>query len=167
MVGNNFSKKFEQAITRVLKNEGGYTNDQYDGGGETKFGISKRSYPNLDIRSLTLDGAKLIYYRDFWAPQHYEQINSFAIAEKIFDLAVNVGTPKAHIVLQRALRAVGFRVKEDGILGKITLAAINAANENALLAAIRSESAGYYRSIVAANSSQSRFINGWLNRSYT
>jgi lysozyme family protein len=159
--------KFERAIKRVLEFEGGYSNDSKDAGGETKYGISKRSYPNLDIRNLTVDGAKLIYYRDFWEPQLYGDFESVELAEKVFDLAVNVGSSKAHLLLQRALRAVGNPVKEDGVLGKITLAAVNSADETALLAAIRSEAAGYYRSIVARNSSQNKFINGWLKRAYS
>ncbi|MDR2666964.1 MAG: phage tail tape measure protein [Holosporales bacterium] len=64
-------------------------------GGETKYGISKRWYPNLDIRNLTVDGAKLIYYRDFWEPQLYGDFESVELAEKVFDLAVNVGTNKS------------------------------------------------------------------------
>jgi lysozyme family protein len=113
-----------------------------------------------------LDGAKLIYYTDFWEQQLYEQIESDKIAEKIFDFAVNIGTNNAHIVLQRALRAVGNPVKEDGILGKITLIAINSSNEKALLAALRSEAAGYYRGIVSKNTNQNKFIEGWLRRAY-
>lgn len=163
---NRFCEKFERAVARVLENECGYTNDPYDSGGETKYGISKRSYPNLDIRNLTLDGAKLIYYRDFWEPQKYKDFDSDELAEKVFDLAVNMGSARANELLQRALRAVGNPVKEDGIIGKITLTAINASNEKALLAALKSEAAGYYRSIVTKNSNQSRFINGWLNRAY-
>jgi lysozyme family protein len=85
----------------------------------------------------------------------------------VFDLAVNVGSTKAHLLLQRALRAVGNPVKEDGVLGKITLAAVNAADAGELLAALRSEAAGYYRNIVTKNASQNRFINGWLKRAYT
>jgi lysozyme family protein len=160
------TNKFECAINKILENEGGYVKDPRDNGGETKFGISKRSYPKLDIKNLTLEEAKTLYYRDFWASQMYEQINSYKVAEKVFDLAVNVGSNKAHIILQRALRAVGNPVKEDGILGKITLAAINASDEAVLLSALRSEAAGYYRNIVTKNASQNRFINGWLKRAY-
>jgi lysozyme family protein len=160
------TNKFERAVNKVLEFEGGYVNDPSDRGGETKFGISKRSYPKLDIKNLTIDGAKMLYYRDFWEPQLYEQIDSYMVAEKVFDLAVNVGANKAHVILQRALRAVGNPVKEDGVFGKITLSAINASDEAALLSAIRSEASGYYRTIVAKNPNQSKFINGWLKRAY-
>ena len=144
----------------------GHVNDPKDSGGETKYGIFKRSYPNLDIRNLTLDGAKCIYYRNFWEPQKYKNFDSDEVAEKVFDLAVNMGTRKANELLQRALRAVENPVKEDGIIGSITLTAVNNSNEAALLATIRSEVAGYYRSIVMKNASQQKFINGWLNRAY-
>lgn len=163
---NKFDDKFEKAVSKVLKNEGGYVNDPKDSGGETKYGISKKSYPNLDIRNLTVDGAKCIYYRDFWEPQKYNDFKSDEIAGKLFDLAVNMGTRKANELLQRALRAVGNPVKEDGIVGPITLTAVNNSDEAALLAALRSEAAGYYRSIVMKNASQQKFIKGWLNRAY-
>ena len=40
--------------------------DKDDPGGTTNYGISQRAYPNLDIKNLTLDQAKEIYYRDYW-----------------------------------------------------------------------------------------------------
>ena len=158
--------KFNKAINVILANEGGYVNDPKDAGGESKYGISKKSYPKLDIKNLTIEGAKAIYYRDFWEGQKYKEFKSDQLATKVFDLAVNVGTSRAHRILQRALRAVGNTIKEDGIIGQITLLAVNSSNENELLAAIKSEAAGYYRSIVAKNSSQAKFLSGWLNRAY-
>ena len=158
--------KFNMAIIKVLANEGGYVNDPKDSGGVTKYGISKRSYPKLDIKNLTIEDAKAIYYRDFWEGQKYKEIKSDQLSSKIFDLAVNVGISRAHMILQRALRAIGNPVKEDGIIGKITLLAVNSSNEKELLAAIKAEAAGYYRSIVAKNASQGKFLSGWLNRAY-
>lgn len=57
---------FSEMIDVVLKFEGGYVNDPKDPGGETNFGISKRQYPNLDIKNLTKDQAKQIYFRDYY-----------------------------------------------------------------------------------------------------
>lgn len=157
---------FEQIITTVLKNEGGYVNDPTDMGGETKFGISKRSYPDVDIKNLTVDQAKSIYKRDFWNKQQYDNIDNIIIATKIFDLSINIGPSKANMLMQRALRSVGKKVNEDGILGIATLNAINRSSSTELLAALRSEAAGYYRSIVASKKEQSKFLNGWLHRAY-
>jgi lysozyme family protein len=95
-----------------------------------------------------------------------ENIEDENIAIKFFDLAVHTGIPQAVKLIQRALRATGTQVVEDGIIGAITLKAINEADSTDLLAALKSEAAGYYRLIVNANPSQQRFIQGWLNRAY-
>jgi lysozyme family protein len=149
-----------------MYHEGGYVNDKQDAGGETKFGISKRSYPHLDIKNLTRDQAKQIYFVDFWMKAKCEQIVDENNATKFFDLAVNMGITQAVGLIQRALRSAGQSVTEDGVIGPVTLAAINKADPTDLLAALKSEAAGYYRLIAQANPSQQKFINGWLNRAY-
>ena len=52
---------FDSAFTIILGSEGGYVNDPRDSGGETKYGIAKKFYPNLDIKNLTVEQAKAIY----------------------------------------------------------------------------------------------------------
>ena len=54
-------KNFNEIIEKVLEHEGGYVNDPTDLGGETKYGITKRFYPNVDIKNLTIEQAKEIY----------------------------------------------------------------------------------------------------------
>jgi lysozyme family protein len=81
-------------------------------------------------------------------------------------LAVHTGIPQAVKLIQRALLAAGTQVVEDGIIGPETLAAINKSDSTDLLAALKSEAAGFYRLIANANPSQQRFIDGWLNRAY-
>lgn len=63
---NKAISRFDKCVEFVLASEGGYVNDKYDAGGETKFGISKRAYPDLDIINLTIEQAKDIYYKDYW-----------------------------------------------------------------------------------------------------
>ena len=46
---------FNKIIEKVLEHEGGYVNDPTDLGGETKYGITKRFYPDVDIKNLTKD----------------------------------------------------------------------------------------------------------------
>jgi lysozyme family protein len=161
-----YSAKFLKAFEYLMQHEGGYSNNQADAGGETKYGVSKRSYPHLDIKNLTRDQARQIYFRDFWMKGKYEQIDDENIAIKLFDLAVNMGIPQANKLIQRALRAAGAQVIEDGIVGAITLKAINEADPTDLLAALKSEAAGYYRLLANINPSQQAFITGWLNRAY-
>ena len=161
-------KVFEAIIGQTLAHEGEYSNNPSDAGGETKYGISKRSYPNVDIKNLSLEQAKAIYKRDFWDNQGYSQIEDIALASKVFDLGVNMGTKNAVILLQRALKANGFKnLSDDGIFGESTKFALSNSDPKRVLIALRSEAASYYRRLVASNSSQSVFLKGWLNRAYT
>lgn len=161
-----YSEKFERAIDYVLANEGGYVFDKNDPGGETKFGISKRSYPRLNIRALSVDEAKKIYYCDYWLKGKFEQIPDENVATQVFDLSVNLGIRPATIVLQRALRSVGIIVQEDGLLGSQTISATIFSEPSVLLAAIKSEAAGYYRILAVQKPNFKQFLNGWLNRAY-
>ncbi len=85
---------------------------------------------------------------------------------QVFDLSVNLGIRTAVIVLQRALRSVGINVQEDGLMGPQTLSSASNSEPRYLLAAIKSEAAGYYRQIAAKNPSPQKFLKGWLNRAY-
>ena len=93
--------------------------DKNDPGGETKFEISKRRYSALNIKDLTLEDAKKIYYRDFWQKGRFEEILDDIVATQLFDLLVNLGIRVSVIVLQRALRSVGINVQEDGLITPI------------------------------------------------
>lgn len=161
------NQKFEKAIDVVLKHEGSYINNPSDKGGETKYGISKRSYPNVDIKNLTLEQAKEIYKRDFWDIGKFNDIKDGRISTKLFDLSVNMGLLQANKIMQRALRALGFNLKEDGIIGSATLGAINGSDSSKLIIAIRSEAAGFYRLLASKHAPQNVFLNGWLTRAYT
>lgn len=163
-----YPENFLRAVARVLADEGGYANLLSDPGGETKFGISRRDYPHLDIRALTREEAVAIYFRDFWTRARYAELPE-QIAEKVFDLVVNAGPGAGAHCLQRALRACGHRVAEDGVIGDVTITAANAASAQALLAALRSEAAGHYRATAATWQRAGRgsdFLAGWLNRAY-
>jgi lysozyme family protein len=114
---------FDEAIERVLAAEGGYTNDPGDPGGETQWGISKRSYPDVNILALTREEAKNIYKRDFWEPvAAFFDASGFDASAMVFqmlDAAVNHGMDNAIRFLQRALGVV-----DDGHFGPVSRAAI-------------------------------------------
>jgi lysozyme family protein len=160
-------KLFELIIERTLAHEGDYSNNSSDAGGETKYGISKRSYPNIDIKNLTLEQAKNIYKKDFWDNHACSSIEDINLASKVFDLGVNMGTKNAVMLLQRALKANGVKtLEDDGIYGQATIDAVKNIDSKKVLIALRSEAAGYYRKLVTANQSQKVFLKGWLNRAY-
>jgi len=169
-IASNYSEAFHSAIDRVLADEGGFVDDPEDGGGATKFGISQRQYPTLDIRGLTREAAVALYYRDWWSRFNYEDLSP-AIGAKLFDLAVNIGNESATRCLQRALRACGTDPGEDGVLGARTRDEVKATNTTALMAALRAEAAGHYRLVAQSryrdhSGARDKFLEGWLRRAY-
>ncbi|MBM3602744.1 MAG: peptidoglycan-binding protein [Alphaproteobacteria bacterium] len=148
-------------IAFILKHEGGYVNDPHDAGGETNFGISKRQYPNLDIKNLTKQQAAEIYQRDYYAMVKGDSLPAW-LALLLTDFGVNAGTGTAARLLQRIL---GQAV--DGILGKNSLAAVQMALSNPNNQLRQDYVAGrraHYQNLVAQKPSQQKFLKGWLNR---
>src|SRR5580698_6446146 len=109
---------FASAIQTVLANEGALSNNVSDPGGLTKYGISQKAYPSLDIANLTLPMAEKIYQTDYW---RYDTVNSQPIATKLLDMSVNLGLRKTTELLQKALVSTGLSIAVDGILGPNTL----------------------------------------------
>ena len=118
---------FRAALDQVLRHEGGYVHDPRDPGGETRYGISKRSYPAEDIKNLTLERAGEIYRRDFWDRCRCDEMPP-AIRMHLFDAAVNSGPVRAIRWLQEAAR-----VERDGVIGPITIREAWAADPVALV----------------------------------
>lgn len=117
------------AIERVLGHEGGYVSPEKaasigDPGGETNWGITKRSYPNVDIAALTRDQAKEIYLRDFWNRINADKLYD-GVAYQMLDFAVNSGIDTSVRYLQRALG-----VADDGHWGPVSQAAADAMSES-------------------------------------
>lgn len=105
------STLFLKLIERVLGHEGNYVNDPDDPGGETNWGISKRTYPTIDIKNLSRDDAIALYFRDFWLKILGDRLRD-GDAYQLLDSAVNSGTVQTFRFLQRAIG-----VADDGIFG--------------------------------------------------
>lgn len=105
---------FERAFDFVIGAEEGYTNDPDDPGGETKYGISKRSYPELDIKSITLEQAKGIYFEDYWNQTGCEEL-PFPMDVFAFDSAVNQGVGVARSLVKKAQSPCQFIVERIGL----------------------------------------------------
>jgi len=165
--------EFDKAVAQTFAHEGGFANDVFDPGGETMYGISKRSYPEEDIPNLTRERAIKLYRQDFWCPL-YDQIQSQAVANELFDFGVNTSArewPKVAVrVLQESLRylMVGPMVI-DGVFGRRTLEATNSISQDRLLREFRARQAFYYANIVirapdAEEWKKRRFLETWLRR---
>lgn len=165
-------ERFLRAIEVVLRHEvgnapnGGYVNDPADPGGETKWGISKRSYPHLDIRNLSREDAYAIYYADWWCRYRIREIEDEQIATKVLDMAVLMGPDDAGRYLQISLNALGAGLKVDGVIGSKTVGAANAADSRLVLPILRALAAMHFYNEVARWPASAKFLEGWLKRAY-
>ena len=134
---------YGELFDRLIGHEGGYVNDPNDPGGETKWGISKRSYPHLNIRDLTRDDARQIYETDFWNRINGERLiqRGFdGVSWQLLDFAVNSGIETAVRYLQRA---VG--VADDGVWGPYSQAAIESMSESDVIMLLNAERLDFMR----------------------
>lgn len=143
---------FDTAFERVIGHEGGYVNDPRDPGGETKFGISKRSYPNEDIANLTIERAKEIYQRDFWTPLGDAPA---AVKFQVFDFAVNSGIQTAIRKLQAAIG-----VADDGHWGPVSAQRLASMDVNDVLLRFLA----YRLDFMASLKTWDAFGRGWARR---
>jgi lysozyme family protein len=143
---------FDTAFERLLGHEGGYVNHPNDPGGETNWGISKRSYPHVDIKNLTITAAKTIYLRDFWTPLGDTDP---AIKFQVFDFAVNSGIQTA---IRKLQTAVG--VADDGNWGPVSAARLAELDKNDVLMRFIAQRLRFWSSL----SVWPAFGKGWARR---
>lgn len=145
---------FDQAFEVLVGHEGGYVNHPNDPGGETKFGISKRSYPGENIPNMTLVRAKDIYQRDYWWKAGCDLVPE-CVKFDLFDTAVNAGPKTAIQMLQRA---VG--VEDDGVIGPKTMLALSSMDPERLDKRFN----GFRLQHLSTLSTWDTFGRGWANR---
>lgn len=183
---------FELAVTKTIDNEGGdkYTEIKDDNGGATKYGISLRFLDNLQlktltindddfnviqsilsngkttketVKNLTLEQATVLYKHFFWKSNRYDEINDQFIAEKVFDMAVLMGASEANKIIQSY-----FSLKEDGIIGEMTIGSINSSvyefGDNHIPMSFSYKFSKHFISICNKDKTQEQFLLGWLNR---
>ena len=153
---------FNQAIQKTLIHEGGYVNNPHDSGGATKYGITQRDMPNIDIRNLTQEQA-VEYYREHYWKDLYSQIAYQLLAEKLFDMGVLMGVGTAVRLLQLTLKNK-IAIVPDGVFGPETLTDINQRDGAELLGSYRVMLNQHCINIVNNNPNDSDFIQGWINR---
>lgn len=157
---------FDEAFKTTVGHEGGFTINKNDAGNwtggkvgvgilkGTKYGIAANSYPNLDIKNLTLDQAKAIYKRDYWDKAKCDLLPN-GLRFHVFDACVNSGISRGIKTLQQAAG-----VKDDGLIGPNTLAAVSSKSEHEIFNIFYAKRISFYTSL----SSFSNFGKGWMNR---
>ena len=177
---------FDKSILVLLQHEGGLVDHPADAAGITNFGISLRflkEYPHVgdfdndgdvdaeDIKNMTIDDAKKIYKELWWDKYKYGNIVDQTIATKVFDASVNMGSKRAHKLLQAALnKAFGLKLTVDGILGPASIGVVNACTddtEQLLLTAYCNQMWSFYQNIIAHNPKLKVFEKGWKNRAFS
>ena len=153
-------KSFDEIIEIVLEHEGGYVNDPDDPGGETNFGIAKRSHPDVDIKNLTKEGAKEIYKSEYWDKNKVEKLPE-RLQHIYFDMCVNQGRSRAGRIIQRAANNKGHNLLVDGVLGPVTLGKIN----NVELERVRAFRIKFYADLITKKPDLAKFYFGWFKRS--
>lgn len=144
---------FEICAGIILKEEGGLVENPKDPGGLTKYGISARAYPYLDIRNLSMDAAKNIYRADYWNQTRCDDL-PIGVDLLVFNAAVNMGQGTAVKILQEA---AGVTI--DGIIGNGTIQAVNKAMPH-LIGEFCALQAWRYK----INRNEETFGKGWCRR---
>lgn len=157
-----YSAAFCISFNWLLAVEGGNSNHKHDKGGATRFGISQRAYPNLDIAKLTRQQAMMLYHRDYWRASGAKELadnNLPVMALLLLDAAVNHGVPLGVMMLQRVLK-----VKVDGIFGPQTCKAARIFHCTSIQTQFLTVRATKYTRIAVNNPTQLDFIAGWHKR---
>jgi lysozyme family protein len=192
----NMDTSFKKALKRTLVFEGGYVNDPDDRGGETIFGISRVHHPKLQLwneldrykKYESQDISRLedlmknnnsiedFYMKEYWYRYKCNLVysDSYKVAEYLFDCVVNHGSGGVKI-LQNALNSLGTQTQYkplvvDGSIGPKTLERLSLLTEFIntadLLDRFKEHRVKFYTAICKRDSSQLKYINGWMNRTF-
>ena len=145
---------FNIVFDRVIGHEEGYVNNPRDPGGETKWGISKRAYPKLNIAKLSREDAKKIYKKDFWNVIKGDSLPD-AIAFQLMDFAINSGPETAIRYFQRALG-----VADDGHFGPVSREAMTKTTQTDMVMRLNAERLDFMTRL----SNWSDASRGWARR---
>ena len=159
--------KFETAYNILMALEGGFVNHKYDRGGQTKFGISQRQYPDLDIKNLTKEKAMAITKKDYWDKLCCDNFHFDELQLEMLDYGFVAGTSRCARYLQQALNLIGYDTKVDSIIGPQTVGNTNKATVKygkSLVAALRGFEFEHFKRLAIKDETQKAFIKGWLAR---
>ncbi|WP_374141432.1 glycosyl hydrolase 108 family protein [Leptotrichia hongkongensis] len=161
-------ERFERIFDYLLRVEGGYSNDENDKGGKTTWGITEEEAREFgytgDMRNLTKDFAKNIYLKKYYLGNKLDKVVNDKVALSICDWAINSGRNGIKNVQIAINQLRNANLDVDGIIGNKTLEVLNATDPGKFLEVYHNLQRIYYRSKIEADSTQERFLTGWLNR---
>lgn len=160
----------EAIVDYIIAREGGFVDHPNDLGGITNYGITRstlaawRKVPRSDItyqhmRELSLADAREIYLAWYLMRPGFGSIFSFGLRLQVVDIAVNHGVTRAIQWMQKIAGVI-----EDGVMGPITLRAINEASSDSAFYALLRRRIEFYVNIVVNRPSQLVFLHGWMAR---
>ena len=185
---------FSDAYALTSAHEGGYVNDPVDRGGETYRGIARVHHPEwhgwkrIDAgrrdksfpKSLNADrtlqsNARAFYKKAYWDRFEGDDIPDQAVANELYDTAVNMGVRRAVRFLQSSLNLLNRNQRDyrdliiDGWFGEKSLTTLGALlkkdrDSDALVKMMNIQQGARYVEIMARDSSQERFARGWIRR---
>ena len=134
-IGAIVATNFEKSLEFTLRWEGGLNFDKDDPGGETKYGISHRAYPDVNIKDLSREQAATIYKNDYWDVMGCAN-RSGAMACVVFDTAVNCGIARTTLWLEES------RTPEEMLAHR----------------------KAHYETLAKKKPLMAKFLKGWMNR---
>lgn len=155
----------EDLIQATFVAEGGEADSDNDLGGHTKYGISAKAFPGVDISNLTEQDAISLWKSKYWDAYRLSEINNQLLADEIFDMFLNMSNISAATTVQLALNACGCQVVLDGVMGSGSINAANNVTPAAWLTAeLKVQRVIFYLGRVDANPSQLDNFRSWIRR---
>lgn len=157
---------------KLLALEGGFVSDPDDPGGATNMGVTLGTWRDVgydidgdgdidarDLRLITPEQVVATVLKPhYWDRWRADEISNQAIAELLVDWLYNSGS----VAITAPQRILGVRA--DGIVGPVTLKAVNGAGQRELFDRVMHERRHYYEDLASRRPAMRKFLKGWLNR---
>jgi lysozyme family protein len=150
----------QDIITEIIRVEGAPTNDPNDSGGRTQFGISESANPEAWVDGkVTEEEAREIYERKYVRGPGFDKVSDLTLKSQLIDFGVTSGPQLAIMKLQEILH-----VKVDGVLGPLTLAAINTLHPEAVNGLLVISRVKMICRLVQKVPTNLKYLTGWVTR---
>jgi Glycosyl hydrolase 108/Predicted Peptidoglycan domain len=139
-------------------------------GAKARFGVNSKAHPEMppsfwtDPPETAIEQAKAVYHSGYWNPLLLDGLLNQDLANKMFDMAINMGVREGAILAQRAAVALGANITVDGVIGPATLQALNCLAPADVHAKLRMLSVAYYQHIEQIHPADAKWDGAWMAR---